>query len=301
MVELKRIVCPTDFSDFSRRALDHALALAQWYGGEISVLHVVPSVLMPPEHYPYLQEPIMPDSRVREKALEELGRFVHQARVTGVATEVRLEEGDAVEEILKLATKLPAHIVVLGTHGRRGFERVVLGSVAEKVLRKAPCPVMTVSHVSDGTTAPEKVLFKRILCPVDFSAPSVRALEYALSLAQETDAQLILLHVVESVFEETGDMAAFAVSDYREYLERNARDRLRQAVPDEAREWCRPEEIVASGRSYRQILKTAEERSADVIVMGVTGRSAVDLMLFGSTTHHVVREARVPVFTIRSG
>ena len=129
---------------------------------------------------------------------------------------------------------------------------------------------------------------------------STRALEYALSLAKEADADLILLHVLEAVVEEAGDMAAFALSEYRDFLKRNALERLEQAVPAAAREWCRPASLVVSGRSYRQILSVAKKQDADLIVMGVQGRNAVDLALFGSTTHHVVREAKCPVLTIRS-
>lgn len=300
MIEIRKILCPTDFSDFSERALEHALVLAKWYGGEVSVLHVIPKVLMPPEAYPYLSEPLVPDPKARERALEELGRFVHRARDMGVATEVRLEEGEAVDEILTLAERLPADLVVMGTHGRRGFERLVLGSVAEKVLRKAACPVMTVAMAREGETTSEQGLFKRILCPIDFSTSSTRALEYALSLAKEADAHLTLIHVLEAALEDAGDMAAFAVSEYRDFLKRNALERLQQAVPEEAREWCEPECLVASGRSHRQILKVAKEQNTDLIVMGVQGRNAVDLALFGSTTHHVVREANCPVLTIRS-
>lgn len=301
MTEIKRIVCPTDFSDFSQRALDHALALARWYGSEVSVLHTIPRVLMPPEFYPYLQEPVTPDPEVRERALAELGRFVRHAREDGITAEIRLEEGDPVEEILKLTERLPGDLVVMGTHGRRGFERWVLGSVAEKVLRMAKCPVLTVPMNPDVKDEPEKVLFKKILCPIDFSSCSIKALEFALSLAEEADGKLTLIHVLESVFEDAGDMAALAVSDYRDYMERNARERLEQAVPAEARQWCESEAIIASGRSYQRILKYAREREADLIVMGVQGRSAVDLMLFGSTTQHVVRAAECPVLTIRSG
>lgn len=300
MIEIRKILCPTDFSDFSERALEHALVLAKWYGGEVSVLHVIPKVLMPPEAYPYLSEPLVPDPKARERALEELGRFVHRARDMGIATEVRLEEGEAVDEILTLAERLPADLVVMGTHGRRGFERLVLGSVAEKVLRKAACPVMTVAMAREGETTSEQGLFKRILCPIDFSTSSTRALEYALSLAKEADAHLTLIHVLEAALEDAGDMAAFAVSEYRDFLKRNALERLQQAVPEEAREWCEPECLVASGRSHRQILKVAKEQNTDLIVMGVQGRNAVDLALFGSTTHHVVREANCPVLTIRS-
>ena len=165
----------------------------------------------------------------------------------------------------------------------------------------AKCPVLTVSMKPDVKDESERVVFKKILCPLDFSSCSIQALEFALSLAEEAGGKLTLLHVLESVFEDAGDMAGFAVSDYRDYVERSARERLAKAVPEEARQWCEPEAIITSGRSYQKILQHAGERDSDLIVMGVQGRSAVDLMLFGSTTQHVIRAAECPVLTIRSG
>lgn len=299
MIEIQRILCPTDFSDFSRNALEYALALARWYESEISVVHVLPQFLMHPEYFPYLQQPVLPDSDLRESAQTELGRFVHTARDSGVTTEVRIEEGQTEDAILDLADQLPADLIVMGTHGRRGFERLVLGSVTEKVLRKAQCPVMTVSQIP--RRVPDRPLFKYILCPVDFSTSSTRALEFALSLAEESDGELTLLHVVESLFEPLTGQEGLSVSDYRDYLEKDALRRLKAAVPDKAREFCQPQEVVIGGRPHRQILKLASEKPYDLIVMGVQGRGAMDLALFGSTTQQVVREAKCPVLTIRSG
>ncbi len=127
MVEIRSILCPTDFSEFSDWAVGLAVPLARWYQAAITVMHVVPRVLMHPEYFPYMQEPVLPASNVREQALEELGRFAHKARASGVSAEVRLEEGDSVEEILECASRMPADLMVMGTHGRRGFERLVLG------------------------------------------------------------------------------------------------------------------------------------------------------------------------------
>jgi nucleotide-binding universal stress UspA family protein len=302
MVKIRNILCPTDFSEFSDWALGLALPLARWYHAEVAVMHVVPRVLMHPEYFPYMQEPVLPASSVREQALEELGRFVQKARAAGISAEVRLEEGDSVEEILECASGLPADMLVMGTHGRRGFERLVLGSVTEKILRKTPCPVLTVSNAPHCLGTPEKpTCFKRILCPIDFSTSSVKALEYALSLAQEADSQLTLLHVVESLFDESLGQGSVNAPDFRAHLEQDAVEKLKEAVPSEARDWCTPEELVRAGRPYQQILKLAEEKNADLIVMGVQGRSAVDLTLFGSTTHHVVRQSPCPVLTMRSG
>lgn len=297
MVDVSRILCPTDFSEFSNWALDLVLPVARWYQSQITILHVVPRVLMHPEYFPYMQEPVLPSPDVRKQALEELERFAKRSRDAGIPTEVRLLEGDSVEEILEQASTLPADLIVMGTHGRRGFERLVLGSVTEKVLRKASNPLLTVSRKPRRVGDSREGVFKNIVCPLDFSSPSIKALEYALSLAQEAEACLTLLHVVESLF---GDEDGGA-SELRSQFEREALQRMKDAVPREVENWCEPDQVVLTGRPYQQILRLSEKKEADLIVMGVHGRSAVDLMLFGSTTHHVVREASCPVLTIRSG
>jgi len=299
MIEIRKILCPTDFSEFSRHALDLSLALAQWYEAEVTVLHVLPRIAANPT---YLPEPLVIAPVARERALEELGRFVHQSRRAGVTTEVVLEEGDTVRRILDLAKRLPADLLGLGTHGRGGFERFMLGSVTEKVLRKAPCPVLTLPRAVEGAVAREPALFKRILCPVDFSPWSQKSLEFALSLAEEADAHLTLLHVLEFAPDvDPREAAAPVVHEYRARLEAEAKERLRAAVPAEVRQWCQPEEVVVVGRPYTQILRVAETQGTELIVIGVQGRNALDLAIFGSTTQHVVRAAKCPVLTIRSG
>lgn len=299
MIEIRKILCPTDFSDFSRHALDLSLALAKWYEAEVTVVHVLPRIAA---DYTYLPEPVIITPVARERALEELGRFVHESRRSGVTAQVALEEGDAVRTILDLAKRLPADLLVLGTHGRGGFERWVLGSVTEKVLRKAPCPVLTLPRAAEGAVAHEPALFRKILCPVDFSACSLKSLEFAFSLAEEADAHLTLLHVLEFVPDvDPREAVAHVVHEYRGRLEAEARERLRAAVPDAVRQWCEPDELVVVGRPYSEILRVAEAQGTELIVIGVSGRSTLDLAVFGSTTQHVVRGARCPVLTIRSG
>jgi universal stress protein A len=158
--------------------------------------------------------------------------------------------------------------------------------------------VLTV-RPSEAQVAPAP-LFKRILCPVDFSSCSERALEYAVSLAQEADARITLLHVLDWPLEAPRASAGFDIGDYREVLAAEARERLRVLVPDEARQWCEPAEEVAAGKPYREILRAAREGASELIVMGVHGRGPLDLALFGSTTHHVVREASCPVLVVRA-
>jgi nucleotide-binding universal stress UspA family protein len=302
MLEFKRILVPVDFSDISGRSLDHAQALGRFYQAEIELAHVVepllPGPAMPAAYAPWVT--LDPAARARvESRLDELAR---PAREAGLRTEVRLQSGGVVAQILERARSWPADVVVMGTHGRGGFQRFFLGSVTEKVLRQAPCPVLTVPPPSVGLHPSGSILFRRILCPVDFSAASDAAVRVALSLAQESGAELTLLHAVEWLVEEEPAIrvAGFDVPEFRQHLAHDAWERLRALVPGEARDWCRPRQEVVGGRPWREILRVAQERMAELIVMGVRGRGAVDLALFGSTTHHVVRGAACPVLVVHT-
>jgi nucleotide-binding universal stress UspA family protein len=182
----------------------------------------------------------------------------------------------------------------MGTHGRNGFERLLLGSVTEKVLRKAACPVMAVPPpaVSAG-----KLPYTRLLCPVDFSDSSEAALRFASSLAEEADARLTILHVFDW---QPDDLmtARFDTAEYYEAVEQQARERLERLVIDEVRVWCKPETVTTRGKPYREILALADANEVDLIVLGVRGRNPIDLALFGSTANQIVRRARCPVLTV---
>ena len=204
------------------------------------------------------------------------------------------------QAILDRAKSLVANLIVMGTHGRGGLDRLVLGSVTEKVLRKASCPVLTVPPPVSGPPAEAPLLFKRILCALDFSDWSMKALTYALALAEEADARLYVMHVLEGFrAEEMTAYPDFDLSRYTQHLEQDAQARLQKAIPEGARTWCEPVEVLSSGRAYREILREAQEQDVHLIVMGVHGRNPVDLMLFGSTTHHVIRASTCPVLTLR--
>lgn len=302
MIEMKRILCPIDFSDFSRHALDHVVALARWYESDITVFHAylipVPPVLFSGVPVPPPLEP--PPQQLHQQVMGELVRFAEAAKLSGARVSVEARAGGAVEGILATSKSLPADLIVMGTHGRSGLDRLVVGSTTEKVLRKASCPVLTVPPPVSEAPAQAPVLFERILCAVDFSDGSMKAFAYALSLAQEADAQLLIVHVIEGLPERAAQMfERFDLSKYEQALTGDALGRLQRAIPDEARTWCRPEAIVGKGKAYEEILRVARERDAHLIVMGVHSRNPLDLMLFGSTTHHVVRQAICPVLTLR--
>ena len=295
MVQINRILCPVDLSEFSRHALDHALALAKWYDAHVTVLYVsgspplpVPLTGMPGDvpELPLLQPDVV---------AEDVRRFCGPLTTARGGPAVVVKEGNPAKEIIREAEHVD--LLVMGTHGRSGFERLFLGSVTERVLRTTHVPVLT---VPPPVERPESVLYRTILCPIEFSGASTRALEYALSLAEETDARLILLHVVEGAVEsDFGAIDYLSVREYYRYLEEDAMARLKAAVPEETRVWCKPDERVASGKAYRKILQVATEDRAELIVMGVHGKGALHLRLFGSTTHHIIREAGCPVLTLR--
>jgi nucleotide-binding universal stress UspA family protein len=292
MIRITQILCPVDFSEISRHALDHAAAIARWYEARLTLLYVfanLPTMDLPP---------LVLEDADRERLMDDLRRMA-AAIPRDVPIEFRIEEAGYVhEEILAQLGATHADLLVLGTHGRSGFQRLFLGSVTEKVIRKAPCPTLVVPPRAPDVPASAPIQFRRILCAVDFSESSLDALAYAITMAEEADARLTLLHVVELppvLVEEP----ALDLPRVREAAAVDARRRLHELIPEQARTYCTVETTVVEGRAYREILRHATERRSDLIVMGVHGRGATDLLVFGSTTHHVIRASTCPVLIVR--
>ena len=300
MISINNILCPIDFSEFSLDAVRHGVALARWYSASLTLLHVYQvSHPLPVNGIPG-SVPVFVQADPNEVA-DEVRRFCAPLTdASGLRMEVVVRPGDAAREIRSEAERAVFDLVILGTHGRSGFERLFLGSVTEKVLRSTRVPVLT---IPPPVREPRAALYTTILCPLDFSVASHAALEYALSLAQEANARLILLHAIEDVLSESGKEALghLSVSEYYRYREEDAVTRLSRVVPDDARVWSRPEERVVKGRAHDEILKAVADEQVDLVVMGVQGRGGVNRLVFGSTTHRVIREAGCPVLTLHSG
>ncbi len=234
----------------------------------------------------------------REQIVERMRELLDRSGVSPTEHLVA-EAGDASSSIVDRALKTKADLIVLGTHGRRGFKRLLLGSVAETVLHEASCPVLTVSPQTMAATA-DVVTFKRILCPIDFSPSALQAFGFALDLARQAGGLVTLLHAVEWLAEdEPRATAHFNVPEFRSHMVNDAMERLQSLVADESREWVEIDPVIVSGRAHREILRAAEARAVDLIVMGSQGRGGMNLALFGSTTHQVVRNAACPVVTVR--
>lgn len=299
MVEFKHILCPTDLSEASRPALAYAAAFTVWYGAKLSVLHVVPTfdaIQVPPGTLGESVQVVYPSTRD-----EVIGAMQRQAESMGAAAVgpyLVADAGDPVGTIVDQALTIPSDLIVMGTHGRSGFNRLLHGSVTEQVLHRAPCPVLTVPPHAHG--APADVTFKRILCAMDFSPASLQALGFALDLGRQANGTVTVLHSIEWLSEEEPRLHAhFNVAEYRTYLIEDSMKRLEELVAGEERTWCDIENVVTAGRAYREILRVAGERKVDLIVMGAQGRGGLGLTLAGSVTHQVVRAAECPVFTVR--
>jgi nucleotide-binding universal stress UspA family protein len=298
-VKIKRILCPIDFSEASTHAVEQAVALAGYYKASISALHVLTPLTLTVSGVATPTEEVGEVDRLRRLTAEEFAVGTSK----GIGLDVLVDIGQPASVILDRATGVPADLIVMGTHGTSGFQHLVLGSVTEKILRKASCPVLTVPPRAQATS---QLPFKRLLCAVDFSDASLDAVQSALSLAQESGAQLTLLNVLEWPWEEPPPPhleelpveQGFALAEFRRYSEESAKKRLESLVPDSIAA-SRVATLLRNGKPYAQILDVAAEEKTDLIVIGVRGRNPLDLALFGSTTNQVVRRATCPVLTLR--
>ena len=303
MIELRRILCPVDFSDCSRRAVDHAMAIAHWYDASVTALHVypLPPVAAAPTG-PIIMEPMLLTVAGREQLLVDTRRLLEVESAPGIQTDAVIREGSVAAEILLQADSMRADLVVMGTHGRSGVDRWLMGSVTERVLRKSRCPVLTVPPGLPDAVPAAPVLFKHIVCPVDFSDSSMRALDYAKSLAREADAELTVLHVsateLDIPFDYPVGETSLTLAEFQKRQEEDATRRLEEAARNEEAYTSRTR--LTRGKPWKEILRVSTESNADLIVLGVHGRGVADLMFFGSTTQHVVRQAPCPVLTIKT-
>ena len=297
-LQVARVLCPTDFSLFSAHAFRHALALAHQFRARVKVVHVLPlpANLGGPEFLPMR---LPPSAEQRQHAAVEMRRFVEPALGSGVEVTTEIREGQPWREILAAAQELPADLVALGTHGRSGFERFLLGSVTEKLLAILPCPTLTVSH-EERRISETPGLVKRILVASDFSPAAAGAVAFALSLAEKARSEVTLLHVIDALPDASEHVhyAVPEVAPLRRALEEQAAPRLQAASPDSLANGLAIRKRLATGRAPEMILKVAAEIRADLIVLGTRGHGVLGRFLFGSTSDRVVREATCPVVTV---
>lgn len=284
------ILLATDFSRPARQVVPYAVELAARLNLSLTILHVVKAPPGSEQWSPAARRSLGP---LKTKALLELGRLIRIANERSVTADYRLLVGIPEDSILNAAEDPAVTLLALGTHGRTGWDRFRLGSVAEKILRTAPCPVLTV-RASDAEKAP-RLSLSRILVPTDFSAFSKAALEFAVVLAKQLRAKVVLLHVTEP--SRSSRPAPIQIMD----PVRRRTDRLFQRFISA----CRAAEIVSErivlpGDPVKGILDQAKRIKADLIVMGTQGRRGVKLLALGSVAASVVRKGNCPVLVVKN-
>ena len=286
-VNLSTILVATDFSPASDRALDYAMAIARRYDSNLFIVHAIrPDLytLTPPEASVGMVE------LVHQAAEQEMAELLISGRLREVPHQVAIEEGDVWSVLSRLARLHEANLLVIGTHGRTGFEKMFLGSVAERVFRLSELPVLTVGP-RVARRAPIEEELKTILYATDFSESSRLALPYALSLAQEHEASLTLLHVVENADE----ISAAATG----HLRQSFTARLQAMLPPGADLWCYPKFEVSFGPAAERILEACAASKADLLVLGIRGGGAALGHLPAARAYQLVSQAACPVLTVR--
>jgi nucleotide-binding universal stress UspA family protein len=303
MLPLKRILCPTDFSEFSHGAIEKGAQLARHFGAELCVLHVTQnlertSALTPFHEFTGVDRWQLEPSTL-ESAKHELGKLIERHHLDGVRVRALVKRGLPADEIVSAADEEKADLIILPTHGLTGWRSHIFGSVAEKVLRLAHCPVL-IKRVQknesldrdfvDLTTPPRK-----ILCSTDFSEPSFAALQVAGEWAAHFGAELCLIHVVEPL---EGPGLILSRETIGKAMQAEATQQLHAVLRERLPQLAAARPMVRKGSAADEIAAAAKEEDSDLVVIAAHGASGWDTFAFRHTAgklalrlHHQQRAA----------
>lgn len=285
-IALKNILFATDFSPAANAAEPFALQLAKSYGAKVFGVYVNPFenyAMAAPEAWAAMAD-------TRDEKITEYTQRINQ-QFAAVEHQAIIRDGNVWLEISNLVKDNNIDLIVVGTHGRTGLGRALLGSVAEDILRNAPCPVLTVGpHVTSQAAKAGEI--REILFATDLAADSPAAAPYAVSLAQETQAGLTLLYVIDSR-KIDGEFVPNNLAETKV-------SKLHNLVSHEAELWCEPRYVVEQGVPGEKILEVAARQHADLIVLGAQPGRWLSTHLDAGTVHKVICEARCPVLTVHA-
>ena len=296
-MQFNRIICATDFSDFSNRTVNYGIALAREFEAKLYVCHVIDlsSVAIYGE---FQLDPVGLQNRIMKDAREQLEEMIGQHHKEW---EPLITVGHTADEIARIVEEKNIDLVITATRGRSGLKRLILGSVTERLMRTLRCPLLVV-HSPDKefvSTDDYEVNINRILVGCDFSPDSSLAFEYGLSLAQEFESELHLAHVIESAaYQELQKTDTPVETEIQQEIHSRLIQKLQDMVPEEARNWCKPQTSLIEGRSYEELVKYAEQHDIGMIVLGARGLGLVKSLLLGSTTDRVIRRAPCPILSV---
>jgi nucleotide-binding universal stress UspA family protein len=287
MMNIRKIVCPVDFFPASTQAARYAVAMAKRYDAKLILLHVIE----PDGASVYgLSADNVWTGIIRKKAAERLEEVAKLARTQNVSVEVLLRAGLADMVIHSAIGESHADLVVMGTHGRRGLKRFLMGSTTERLLRILRVPVLTIRASRIQAAKP---VIRHVLLATDLAEGTTEAADYAVSLAVEHSARLTLLHVLN-------DVEADVSGVYRDPLIRGIERELEELVPVEARSGCRLTAKVLVGRASRRILPIIKRAKADLVIINIHKKTLLDRLTIGRTAEKIVSESPVPVLAVPS-
>jgi nucleotide-binding universal stress UspA family protein len=298
--KIERILVPLDFSPASMEALEYATSLARQFPAEIHLVHVYP----PDEaaSTPAAAHLLLESAEAIERLNEEL-TGIHRKHVEPFCPEnCHIRPGRPYQEIIGLARRIDADLIVLSTRGHTGLKHLLLGSTAERVVRNAPCAVLVARKRKQKPKAARKALTVRtILVPVDFSECSLAGVEYAAFLAKKLHATLRFLHViypfVDYVFV---DRAGVRLSGLIEAVEQAAHQQMVQLKRTDFLQGLSVQTEIRPGYAIDQICRSARQPEVDLIVTSTHGHSGFKHAVLGSVAEHVVRYAECPVLVVPS-
>jgi nucleotide-binding universal stress UspA family protein len=300
MIGIKKILVPVDFSEPSKTAVNYGLSLALQFNASLVLTHIVPSstafaYTFPTESFAFEKEQV-------QQAKSMLPTLIPKEYRDRVNLQTIVKVGEVRSELMGILNDEKIDLLVMGTHGRNVFERFLLGSLTERMLRKVTVPVLTVSHLDPTrdlhTQGP--VPLRHVLYATDLSDSAEVGLNFSAGLARGAGARLTVLHVMRPLDTIYWGAECGYYVDEVESLKEDARNRLKRSIPEEMYNDTNMKvtPVMLEGDPSREILALADEQDVDMIVMNLQGKTAVERALLGSTAERVIRSAHVPVFSI---
>ncbi len=300
MKPFKHILCPVDFSQSSRKAAALAHGIAKDFEADLTILHVVDTATLTSLGNLVPLEEVFAQSRQwAEGELNTLGETIDLSKAR-----VEVAEGAPHRVITKRAKETGADLLVMATHGFSGFERLVLGSVTEKVLHQVEVPLLAVSQRGRVEEYPAAERFRTILMAVDFGPGTVAIAEHALALGQHYRSKVLAVYVLSPPQEMLGDPGAPWVSDrelarIRSEWKRERMTEMEKLIPTSVREVCDTVPLVLEGNPVEVLQNLVEEKDVDLVIMGAHGHGKSALGWLGSNCHKMIRGARCPILAVR--
>jgi len=299
MISYKRILVPVDFSEPSKKAVTYALTIAAQTNAKLFIVHIVPDTSA--LNYAFPAETYEAEKQQYEAAKREIQKLIPPECAAMFDIETVVKTGSIDSELLGVVKEEAVDLVVMGTHGRRHLGRWFIGSVTERMLRKLPVPLLSVSHIGPEKHAIELgfVSIRRILYATDISDSSVIGMQYAIELARGTGARLTVAHVVDQTnfILLSGTAAGYLESSRKMWME-SVKKKLAELLTREKPPDMEIEAVVLEGKPYEQILKFSQDRGMDIIVLNLQSKGMIERAFLGSTAERVVRLARVPVLSV---